>query len=94
MAGLLIKNLPPDLHRRLKEEAVRHHRSMTRQALVLLEQALSAPTKNTADLLPEPLKPAKPLRAELSWKQYGKRVSNPNNLSLHDCSGGRCKHTA
>ncbi len=64
MSGLLIKDFPPELHRRLKEEASRHHRSMTRQALVLLEQALVAPTRNAANLLPEPLKSAKPIRAE------------------------------
>lgn len=58
MPGLLIKDFPPELHRRLKEEAERHHRSMTRQALVLLEQALSDPSRNTTGLLPDPLKPA------------------------------------
>jgi plasmid stability protein len=59
MPGLLIKDFPPELHRRLKEEAARHHRSMTRQALALLEQALAAPARDAADLLPDPLKPAK-----------------------------------
>ncbi|MDD5322883.1 MAG: hypothetical protein PHD43_20175 [Methylococcales bacterium] len=57
MTGLLIKDFPPELHQRLKEAAARSHRSMTRQALVLLEQALSAPSQNTASLLPDPLKP-------------------------------------
>ena len=61
MSGLLIKDFPPELHRKLKEEAARHHRSMTRQALALLEQALSAPARNAAELLPKPLKPAKPV---------------------------------
>lgn len=61
MSGLLIKDFPPELHRKLKEEAARHHRSMTRQALALLEQALSAPEKNAAELLPKPIKPAKPV---------------------------------
>lgn len=61
MSGLLIKDFPPELHRKLKEEAARHHRSMTRQALALLEQALAAPARNAADLLPDPLKPAKPV---------------------------------
>ena len=61
MSGLLIKDFPPELHRRLKEEAARHHRSMTRQALALLEQGLSRPERNAADLLPKPLKPAKPI---------------------------------
>ena len=59
MSGLLIKDFPPELHRKLKEEAARHHRSMTRQALALLEQALSGPARNAADLLPKPLKAAK-----------------------------------
>ena len=51
----------PDLHRRLKAEAAHNHRSMTRQALALLEQALTAPARDAADLLPDPLKPVKPL---------------------------------
>jgi len=63
MPGLLIKDFPPELHRRLRQEAARHHRSMTRQALALLEQALTAPARDAADLLPDPLKPAKPVTA-------------------------------
>lgn len=64
MPGLLIKDFPPELHRKLKEEAARHHRSMTRQALFLLEKALSAESGNAAELLPEPIRPARPLAAE------------------------------
>jgi plasmid stability protein len=64
MAALLIKDFPPELHRKLKEEAERHHRSMTRQALALLERALSPPARNAAELLPAPLKPAKTLAAD------------------------------
>lgn len=56
MSGLLIKDFPPEWHRSLKEEAARYHRSMTRQALALLEQALSAPSRSAANLLPKPLK--------------------------------------
>ena len=63
MSGLLIKDFPPELHRKLKDEAARHHRSMTRQALALLEQALSSETRNAAELLPKPLKPAKAVTA-------------------------------
>lgn len=64
MPSLLIKDFPPELHRKLKEEAARYHRSMTRQALTLLEQALSTPAKNAANLLPGPLKPAKTLATD------------------------------
>ncbi len=41
MAGLLIKDFPPALHRKLKEQALRHHRSMTKEAIVLLEHSLA-----------------------------------------------------
>jgi plasmid stability protein len=53
MPALLIKDLPPELHAKLKREAARNHRSMNRQALVMLEQAmnLSAPPE-----LPPPAK--------------------------------------
>jgi plasmid stability protein len=40
MPALVIKKLPVELHRRLKDEAVQHHRSMTQQAIVILEQGL------------------------------------------------------
>jgi plasmid stability protein len=40
MPALVIKDLPVELHRRLKDEAMQHHRSMTQQAIVILEQGL------------------------------------------------------
>lgn len=40
MATLVIKNLPDDLHARLKEQARRHHRSVTKEAVTLLEAGL------------------------------------------------------
>lgn len=54
MPGLVIKNLPPELHRRLKEQAVRHHRSMTREVISVLEQALEP--QGLAEALPPPYK--------------------------------------
>lgn len=42
MPGFVIKELPEELHRRLKEQAARHHRSMTKEVLAVLEQALGA----------------------------------------------------
>ncbi len=41
MPSLVIRNLPPHLHQRLKVAAAANHRSMTQQAIVLLEQGLS-----------------------------------------------------
>ena len=40
MSGLLIKNLPPGLHRRLRERAKTSHRSLSSEALSILEEAL------------------------------------------------------
>lgn len=41
MPALLIKDLPTDIHRQLKEQAAYHRRSMTQQAIVLLKQGLN-----------------------------------------------------
>jgi plasmid stability protein len=41
MPGLLIKDFPERLHRKLKSVAANNRRSMTQQALVLLEEALN-----------------------------------------------------
>ena len=40
MPGLLIKDLSPRLHQRLRARAAAMHRSLGREALVILEEAL------------------------------------------------------
>lgn len=40
MPGLLIKELPKDLHRKLKARAAAHRRSLSSEAIVILETAL------------------------------------------------------
>ncbi|OHB75864.1 MAG: hypothetical protein A2Z34_04935 [Planctomycetes bacterium RBG_16_59_8] len=40
MPSLVIKHLPEEIHRLLKENAAQHHRSMTQEAIVTLENAL------------------------------------------------------
>lgn len=42
MPRFVIKELPETLHRKLKEQAARHHRSMTKEVLAVLGQALGA----------------------------------------------------
>ncbi|MGH8706218.1 MAG: FitA-like ribbon-helix-helix domain-containing protein [Burkholderiales bacterium] len=64
MAALLIKDLPPKLHQRLKAEARRQRRSMTQHALALLEQGLEAVPRRTADLLGPPIRTLKPIPPE------------------------------
>ena len=43
MPGLLIREVSPKLHKKLKARAAAHRRSLGREALVLLEQALEDP---------------------------------------------------
>lgn len=40
MGAFLIKNLPEEIHQRLKEQAQAHHRSMVQEALTILEDGL------------------------------------------------------
>lgn len=42
MATLTLKNLPDDLHRRLKERAARHRRSLNSEVLAALEASVRA----------------------------------------------------
>ena len=42
MASILIKDIPPDLHERLREAAGRDHRSLSKEVIALLEAALAA----------------------------------------------------
>jgi len=48
MPSLTLKNVPEDLHQRLKEQAEQHRRSMNQEAIWILEQALS-PTRRDAE---------------------------------------------
>lgn len=45
MSSLVIKNLPDALHARLKARAARNHRSLTKEAIALLEAAVEAPAE-------------------------------------------------
>jgi plasmid stability protein len=40
MSSLLIKNIPEELHRKLKYQAEKHRRSMMQEAITILEQNL------------------------------------------------------
>lgn len=55
MPGILIKDVPRELHERLKRRASAHHRSLGREALVILEAGLAdsagPPTLDAVDAL-------------------------------------------
>ncbi len=42
MASLMIRDLPAGIHERLKERAAANRRSLNKEALVILEEALGA----------------------------------------------------
>jgi plasmid stability protein len=57
MPSLLISNMPPGLHRRLKEAATRHRRSLVQEAIVALERGIETEPRP----LPPPVKGTMPL---------------------------------
>jgi len=60
MSTLVIKNLPDGLHARLKEQAQRNHRSVTKEVVSLIESGLEAPRH------PLPLSP--PLKLKSGYR--------------------------
>ena len=50
MPSLTIKNLPADLHARLKESAERHRRSLNAEAIVCLERGLGGGAVSPGEL--------------------------------------------
>jgi len=71
MPGLLIRELPDDLHEKLKERAARNRRSLTKEALVILEMALSGTNATGGTELPTPFKGRFRLTDE--WLDQAKR---------------------
>lgn len=65
MAGLLIKDLPRDVHAWLKREAEIHRRSMTQQVIVLFEERMR---RFRPVHFPPPFKLKEPLSDEFIMK--------------------------
>ena len=61
MSALLIKNMPPALHEKLRRCAAAHHRSMNREVIAILERELELPV---APELPPPIPLKKPVSGE------------------------------
>jgi len=60
MPTLVIRDISPEIHRRLKERAAQHHRSLTKEVVTILEDSL-APSTGT---LPPLMKGAFPVTQE------------------------------
>ena len=50
---ITLKNIPDDLHRRLRESAARHHRDLNREIIAQLEASLTERNRETDELLAE-----------------------------------------
>ena len=61
MASLLLKNIPESLHKKLKEQARKHRRSMIQEAIILLEESLSL----TPQTFPNPVKGKKVITQDI-----------------------------
>jgi plasmid stability protein len=48
---ITVKNIPPELHERLKQSAALHHRSINSEVIVLIEENLSAKKRKPEDFL-------------------------------------------
>jgi plasmid stability protein len=72
MPTLVIKDLPAELHKRLKKEAEKTHRSMTKEAIYLIETALQQEQPKVMEM-PVPYKGIKPvsLKQLNRWKRDG-----------------------
>ncbi len=53
MTTITLKNIPEDLHQRLRESAARHHRSLNREIIAQLEATLTERNRETDELLAE-----------------------------------------
>ena len=62
MATIIVRDMPEALHRRLKADAVQHHRSMNGEILAMLEREMGAAP---APALPPPVKGR--LRVDGRW---------------------------
>lgn len=53
MTTITLKNIPDNLHQRLKESATQHHRSLNREIIARLEAQLMPPARNVESKLTE-----------------------------------------
>jgi len=79
MATITLKNIPAELHRELKKRAEEHHRSLNREILATLENAISGSVRLDPTKLEESVRRARSLfRRPISareidrWKREGR----------------------
>ena len=75
MPDILIRNLPPELHARLKSAAASHRRSVTQETIAIIDEKLGTVPAAASTRLPEPIKPRRPITMEetLRYIEAGQR---------------------
>lgn len=61
MPSVTVRDMPADVHRRLKSAALQHHRSMNQEVITIIEEALDIPGPQE---LPPPVKTLKPISGD------------------------------
>ena len=64
MPDILIRNLPPVLHARLKSAAASHRRSVTQETIAIIDEKLGGIPDAPPPRLPEPIKLRRPTTME------------------------------
>ena len=79
MATITLKNLPDELHVRLKERAARNRRSLNNEVIACLEEAAEFESGNTEDFLAKARTVRKKVGGYLAEKQLNryKRLGRP-----------------
>ncbi len=78
MPDILIRNVPPELHARLKAAAAAHRRSLTQEAIQIIEENLSPPQLLGTPLqLPSPRDDVRKNRSQRGWAKDYLRILHP-----------------
>jgi antitoxin FitA len=79
MASITLKNIPPDLHRRLKKRAQEHHRSLNKEIIATLQSVTGETIRLDPTKLEESVRRARSLfrrpitaREIDRWKREGR----------------------
>lgn len=83
MPTLVLRNVPGELHSKLKAAAAAHHRSMTQEAIVALGAALDMPTREARPSAEETLAW---LNAEV-WPRLNDDPRSADQIIGYDANG-------
>ena len=76
MPDILVRNVPPELHEQLKAAAAVHRRSVTQEAIAIIEEKLAATPTEAPVRLPEAIKPQIPNTMEENLHFIGQGQKN------------------